>query len=185
MYVHIFMSKMDIDLRACACQCVKFSLYTCLCMNICKCMVWRIKTLGDGVMIHWNASTSFRLVDEPTQHDEDGANTITCNMRKYSLCNGRNNISSLYICQNDTIVESSCYNPHHVAKGRRTKEKSENYICICCAVLREPTIFMNEEQFQQNVNFGKYCATEYSVFHVIRQRYLKKGWALATKKTIA
>jgi hypothetical protein len=23
------------------------------------------------------------------------------------------------------------------------------------------------------------------VFHVIRQRYLKKGWALATNKTIA
>ena len=39
MYVHTFMSKIDIDLRACACQGVKFSLYTCLCMNICKCMV--------------------------------------------------------------------------------------------------------------------------------------------------
>ena len=72
------MSKIDIDLRACACQCVKFSLYTRLCMNICKCMVSRNKTLSDGVMLHWNASTNFRLVDEPTQHDEDGANTITC-----------------------------------------------------------------------------------------------------------
>ena len=50
-------------------------------------------------------------------------------------------LSSLYICQNDTIAENSCYNPLHVAKGRRTQEKSENYICICCAVLREPTIF--------------------------------------------
>ena len=94
-------------------------------------------------------------------------------------------LSSLSICQNDTIAENSCYNPHHAAKGRKTQEKSENYICICCAVLREPIIFMNEEQFQQNVTLGKYCAIEYSVFHVIRQRYLKKGWALATKKTIA
>ena len=94
-------------------------------------------------------------------------------------------LSSLSICQNDTIVKKSCYNPHHVAKGRKTQEKSENYICICCAVLREPTIFMNEEQFQQNTTCGKYCAAEYLVFHVIRQRYLKKGWALATNKTIA
>ena len=91
-------------------------------------------------------------------------------------------LSSLYICQNDTIAENNCYNPLHVAKGRRTQEKSENYICICCAVLREPTIFMNEELFQQNVTFGKYCATEYSVFHVIRQRYLKKGLGSCNKE---
>ena len=135
MYVHIFMSKMDIDLRACACQCVKFSLYTCLCMNICKCMVYRIKTLSDGVMLHWNASTNFRLVDEPTQHDEDGANTITCNMRKYSLCNGWNKMKQpvylpkWYHCWKQLLQSPPC-----CKRSENQREVRKLYLYLLCCI---------------------------------------------------